>query len=94
MSVFHGTDYDAPRDRERLSSQQTKVKSAALLFSRHGWWTMAELSEYVDGPPASVERQVRYMRKPEFGGYVVEKRHVAGGTFQYRVLAPGQGSLF
>lgn len=93
---FEGTDYDAPRDRERLSSQHVRVKLAALTWpSRGRWFTMAALAEYVEEPAASVERQIRYLRARRFGGYSVEKRHVRGGTFEYRVVPPrGQGEMF
>lgn len=81
---FEGSDYDHRRDAPRLSTQHAKVRDTALRWPG-GWFTMERLAAAVGEPPASVERQVRYLRAPRFGGYHVEKRHVAGGTFEYRV---------
>ena len=93
MSVFQGTDYDAPRDQERLSSQHLRVKVAALSWPG-GWFTMGELAVDTGEPAASVERQVRYLRSPRFGGWTVQKRHRSAGTFEYRIRGQGQGELF
>ncbi len=46
---------------------------------------MSQLADDTGDPPASVERQVRYMRSERFGEFTVDKRHVSGGTFEYRV---------
>ena len=83
---FRGTDYVPARDEERLSTQHKRVRAAALAWPS-GWFTMHELAAETNDPPASVERQVRYLRSPKFGGYVVEKRHLGGGTFEYKVVA-------
>lgn len=83
---FPGTDYIPGRDRARLTTQHIKVRATALAWPG-GWFTMPDLAQYVKEPAASVERQVRFLRNPRFGSYVVEKRHKGGGTFEYRVLA-------
>src|SRR5260370_40960636 len=36
--------------------------------------TLEELSKLTHYPPASISAQLRHLRKPEFGGYAVEKR--------------------
>jgi len=38
------------------------------------WLTLAELAKLTQYPPASISAQLRHLRKPEFGGYEVEKR--------------------
>lgn len=81
---FKGTDYLPKRDHSRLLSQHTKVKMAALGWPGE-WFTMAALAGAVGEPPASVERQIRYLRDPKHGGYQVDKRHAGGGLFEYRV---------
>jgi hypothetical protein len=81
---FKGTDYEPQRDEKRLSTQHKRVRTAALEWPGQ-WFTMQALAEYVGEPPGSVERQVRYLRDEKFGGYIVEKRHKHGGTFEYRV---------
>ena len=43
------------------------------------WLTLEELSKLTHYPPASISAQLRHLRKPEFGGYAVEKRQRAAG---------------
>jgi hypothetical protein len=38
------------------------------------WLTLDELAKLTHYPPASISAQLRHLRKPEYGGYVVEKR--------------------
>lgn len=82
--TFDGTDFVEDRDHKRLSTQHYKVRDAAINWPG-GWFTMYDLALAVDEPAASVERQVRYLRAKRFGGFYVAKRHVKGGTFEYRV---------
>src|SRR5881398_1149875 len=43
------------------------------------WLTLDELAKLTHYPPASISAQLRHLRKPEFGGYEVEKRQRATG---------------
>ena len=43
------------------------------------WLTLDELAKLTHYPPASISAQLRHLRKPEFGGFVVEKRQRAVG---------------
>jgi hypothetical protein len=43
------------------------------------WLTLDELAKLTHYPPASISAQLRHLRKPEFGGFVVEKRSRAFG---------------
>ena len=43
------------------------------------WLTLDELSKLTHYPPASISAQLRHLRKPEFGGYEVEKRQRVSG---------------
>jgi len=38
------------------------------------WLTLDELAKLTQYPPASISAQLRHLRKPQFGGYEVEKR--------------------
>ena len=38
------------------------------------WLTLDELAKLTRYPPASISAQLRHLRKPENGGYLVEKR--------------------
>ncbi len=43
------------------------------------WLTLEELAKLTHYPPASISAQLRHLRKPEFGGYEVEKRQRVSG---------------
>ena len=43
------------------------------------WLTLDELAKLTHYPPASISAQLRHLRKPEFGGYEVDKRPRAVG---------------
>jgi hypothetical protein len=43
------------------------------------WLTLDELARLTHYPPASISAQLRHLRKPEFGGYEVEKRQRFAG---------------
>lgn len=38
------------------------------------WLTLDELAKLTQYPPASISAQLRHLRKPEYGGFAVEKR--------------------
>jgi hypothetical protein len=38
------------------------------------WLTLDELAKLTHYPPASISAQLRHLRKPECGGFVVDKR--------------------
>jgi hypothetical protein len=65
--------------------RQRDVLCDVLLSARQceTWLTLDELSKLTHYPPASISAQLRHLRKPEFGGFVVEKRpHVASGVLR------------
>ena len=43
------------------------------------WLTLDELAKLTHYPPASISAQLRHLRKPEFGGYAVEKQQRISG---------------
>src|SRR5260370_4339852 len=45
------------------------------------WLTLDELAKLTHYPQASISAQLRHLRKPEYGGFVVEKRPRAVGKF-------------
>ena len=53
-----------------------------------GWLTLGEIAELTAYSEASVSAQLRNLRKPKFGGYVVEKRrrrYRGAGQWEYRM---------
>lgn len=86
---FDGDSYVAQVDQPRLAGQFERI--LRLMLSSGAWRTLAEIAAATGAPPASVSAQLRHMRKPRFGSYVVMKRRrgdVSRGLFEYRVLPP------
>ena len=56
--------------------RQRDVLCDVMLSARQceTWLTLDELSKLTHYPPASISAQLRHLRKPEYGGYAVEKR--------------------
>src|SRR5260370_14712307 len=70
------------RDRPRIARRrQRDVLCDVMLSARQceTWLTLEELAKLTHYPPASISAQLRDLRKPEFGGYAVEKRPRAVG---------------
>jgi len=72
------------RKRELLRiarRRQRDVLCDVMLSARQceTWLTLDELSKLTHYPPASISAQLRHLRKPQFGGYAVEKRQRAAG---------------
>ncbi len=61
--------------------RQRDVLCDVMLSAREceTWLTLDELAKLTHYPPASISAQLRHLRKPEHGGYVVEKRQRAAG---------------
>lgn len=81
-----GETYVPTFDRERLNAQTQRVYDAVLCGR---WMTLRELSEITGDPEASVSARLRDLRKPKFGGFVVERQrvgNVTNGLFQYRLI--------
>lgn len=87
MSTF-GPAYDEKIDGKRIKKQHEVIRDFMLRHWNH-WHTLGYLSLTLDYPEASISAQLRHLRKPKFGGYIVEKRRRAGsGTWEYRVRRP------
>jgi hypothetical protein len=80
---------DEPGREARLTTQLLAVREL-MLDGR--WRTLDTISRVTGAPPASVSAQLRHLRKPRFGRYHVEKRHVGRGLYEYRVLPPPPAS--
>ena len=81
--AFDGGTYRASRDHERLKGQLFHVYR---VLSDGQWWTLARLSEAAAGSEAAVSARLRDLRKPKYGGHTIERRHVSGGLFEYRMV--------
>lgn len=80
MRHFNGPEYQPKRDHTRLTGQIADVYA----FMRDGaWHTLDSIATGTGHPHASVSAQLRHLRKPRFGGHIVERRHISNGLFEY-----------
>lgn len=78
-----GATYDHARDGRRLTCQHNRV----LCFMRDGQWhTLDAIAGATGDPPASVSARIRDLRKERFGAYLVERRYIARGLWEYRLV--------
>jgi hypothetical protein len=65
--------------------RQRDVLCDVMLSARQceTWLTLDELAKLTHYPPASISAQLRHLRKPEYGGFVVEKQpRIVGGVLR------------
>ena len=97
MPRFDGETFDAERDGARLTTQLGEVRRYMLAQGSGVWLSLAEISDALGYPEASVSARLRDLRKDKFGGYEVPPRWRGAGTWEYRVERKGalvQGNLF
>jgi hypothetical protein len=59
----------------RLASQREVLRDVLLSATACGsWLTLRELSQLTQFGEASISAQLRHLRKPKYGSYLVEKR--------------------
>src|SRR5580693_10580375 len=58
-----------------LRKQREVIRDVMLSAGQCATWlTLDELAKLTHYPPASISAQLRHLRKPEYGAFVVEKR--------------------
>lgn len=90
INIFNGADYVPARDNPRLTKQIERVYHTMLDGQ---WRTLDGIAVTTGDPPASVSAQLRHLRKRRFGGHTVERRHLGGGLYEYRLLPSDSGLL-
>ena len=80
---FDGVDYDSKRDNARLTGQLLRIWDVVC---DEKWRTLREIANLTGDPEASISAQLRHLRKPRFGGHTVERQHIDGGLYKYRLL--------
>lgn len=94
---------------EDLATNETQleiIRDVMLTSSRAGLWlTLGEIAEQTQFGEASISAQLRHLRKPRHGSYIVEKRRrtengrapedpggvSSAGFWEYQVLPRTQG---
>lgn len=84
MSI-DGETFDEARDGLRLTSQLDRVRT---LMEDGRWRTLERIAKVVGGSESSIGARLRDLRKTKFGSFRVERDHIKGGLWQYRVLPP------
>lgn len=82
---FNGPEYDPAFDKDRLTKQIGRVYQC-MIDGR--WRTLQEISDLTLDPESSVSAQLRHLRKPKFGAYLVFRRprgDRAHGLFEYHL---------
>ena len=81
---FDGETYERERDHARLTSQLQRVQDVLV---DGAWRTLDEIAIRTGAPAASVSARLRDLRKQKFGGHVIERKYLARGLFEYRMVA-------
>lgn len=81
-----GKTYSWQLDGVRLAGQKQRVFD---LMRDGRYRTLARIAEVVGGSEAGVSARLRDLRKPQFGAFDVQKRRVAGGIWEYRLIGGG-----
>ena len=85
MPKFVGPEYMPVHDESRLSKQIYRIRYVML----DGCWrSLQEVARLSNSPSTSVASQLRNLRMPENGGYVVDRRARGDrntGLFEYRL---------
>jgi hypothetical protein len=82
-----GDTFNYPRDAARLNKQHADVWE---IIRTGKWVTLSEIADQTGHPEASISARLRDFRKERFGGFVVERRHIANGLWEYRLKAGEQ----
>jgi hypothetical protein len=87
-----GPAYEREHDGLRLRTQLEVIRDVMLSAAECGaWLTLRELAGITRFGEASISAQLRHLRKPPFGSYLVEKRrrgNAARGVWEYRLGGP------
>lgn len=65
---------------------RTRQRDRVLRLMRSGgWWTLQNLQDATGDPQPSISARLREFRRPEFGGYDVQKVRLNTGLYEYRL---------
>lgn len=88
MRIFDGAEAQERHDHLRMERQHDRVRKAMV---DGNWRTLQEIADLTKDPVASISAQLRHLRKPKFGSWIVERRARHGnrerGLFEYRLQA-------
>jgi hypothetical protein len=73
---------------QTLSRAYAQMWDASQIAAEAGWLTLREIAGLTNYGEASISAQLRHLRKPHFGGYVIVKRRrgpAVNGAWEYRM---------
>ena len=79
---FDGATYDPARDGLRLNKQMLAVWG---MISDGQWHTLGEIAAGAGCPESSASARLRDFRKEKNGSYIIERRHISNGLWEYRM---------
>lgn len=82
---FDGATYVHDRDGNRLGAQYIRVFD---VMKDGQFRSLKDIAAITGDPESSVSARLRDMRKERFGSHKVERRHVADGLFEYKLVLP------
>lgn len=82
---YGGSTFDPALDEQRLNEQTIRVYR---LMIDEEWRTLSEISAVTEDPEASISARLRDLRKPDFGGFDVQRRRRSAGLWEYRLQPP------
>lgn len=85
--MFNGADYQGSIDFARLARQHERIRD---LMIDGVWRTLGEIAAQTRDPEASISAQLRHLRKPRFGAWIVERRRrgeAIRGLYEYQLRA-------
>ena len=89
MEVIRDVMLSAAECSGQIARQSyTRLWDVAQIAADGGWLTLREIADLTNYGEASISAQLRHLRKPHFGGYVVVKRRrgqVANSAWEYRI---------
>jgi hypothetical protein len=89
MEVIRDVMLSAAECTGQIAQQSyTQMWDANQVDAGGGWLTLREIADLTSYGEASISAQLRHLRKPHFGGYVITKRRrgpVTNGAWEYRI---------
>jgi hypothetical protein len=71
-----------------------QIERVYLALSSGQWLTLPEMHQRTGDSVASISAQIRHLRKPENGAFLIFKRRrgsIGSGLFEYRLFKHGEG---
>lgn len=73
------------RETETGARENAQLEAVWQAMRDGAWRSVEEIAALVECKPASVSARLRDLRKPQYGGWTVERAYVGTGLWRYRV---------